>query len=63
MKNKGQLEMDMTTIAALGMGILGGMISLYVIKEMHNGVLFKMLVFLVCSAASAFAAYFIFNKD
>ena len=63
MNNKAQIEMDMSTIAAAGMGLLGGFISLFVIKEMHNGVFFKMIVFLVCTAASALAAYFIFNKD
>lgn len=53
MNNKAQLDFDMETIAGAGLGLLGGMLALYVMKGAGLGFFWKIMTF-VCTSIAGF---------
>ena len=54
-------EIEFNPMAA-GLGILGGALSIYVMKNMETGIILKLLTFVLTSIVCYFIASFIANK-
>ena len=55
-------EFDMETIAAIGLGIIGGVITLVVTKNSGAGGFWRVLTFAAATAAGYFVSRFIFSR-
>ena len=62
MDKKAQLELDMETVAAGGMGLLCGGLAVFVMKGAGLGIVWTVLTFICSSIAGFFVANIIFNK-
>lgn len=62
MNKRGFLDMDEEFLVALGLGLCGGFISLFVIKSVDLGLFWKIATFLVSTIVGTFATQFILNK-
>ena len=62
MYKKAQIDLDMETMAAGGLGLLCGGLALFVMKGAGLGLFWKILTFGVSTVAGFFVAHIIFTK-
>lgn len=61
-RNRGQLEFDMETIAAGGMGLICGGLALFIMRSAGLGIIWKIMTFAASAVAGFVVSYMIFNK-
>ena len=62
MNKNAQIEFDMETVAAIGMGLLAGGLALVVMKSTGLNLFWRILTLVASSIAGAVVSYIIFTK-
>ena len=63
MEKKGQLDFEPEMLFAAGLGLIGGIVSLVVMKGSPTGAFWKIVTFLFATVAGGIVSYLIFTKD
>lgn len=64
MNKKGflDIELDQETLVSLGLAVLAGFVSLFVMKSVDNGIVWKGITFIATVAISFFVVRFIGSR-